>query len=535
MMPSIELTPLASISDNRFQQLVQRAKVIERLVQNPNRSRWDVESAADELGVHRSTVYRDLRRVEGSDTISARSLAPSRPGYPRGRSRLHPHVDAIIDATFVDYHLKPSRPSLVKTKKVIDELCTKQGLAVPARSSIGRRLQKLNSTLVTGRRNGRKAKEAATARPGRFHVESPWDVWQIDHTLVDVIVLDSREMKPIGRPWLTVVIDVATRLVVGFYIGLEPPSILRAGVCMVQAVSDKSDWLRTRKIDYEWPAHGLPKLVHSDRASEFRSKAFIRALANQGVDTFFRPAGRAHWGGHVERLIGTLMGECRMLPGATHSSPKARGDYDSCKGARLTIEDLEMYFARQIVGIYNQSVHSALECSPLEAWKVKAAEILPRLPDDADHFRLDLLPQFEATITRTGIKKFGQEYASAETTVAFASGVRRVVVKFDPRDLSRLYVELQPKTYTAVPFRFPADPMRHPTLWFYKFHRIVAAKRNDHVEGLLAREAQRRTEEFLLSEAQSSKILRRAQERMRQDRFAAGQAALEDDSWGGAL
>lgn len=534
-MASIELASLFSIPDDRFRQLAQRAPAIEGLAKKPDRSRWDIEDAADRLGVHRSTIYRDLRRVEGLDTVSARSLNPCKLGYPVGRSRLHPHVDAIIDATLVDFYLKPSRPSLVKTTKAIAELCEAQGLPAPARSSVRARLQKLNAAKVIGRRNGRKAKEAATARPGRFNVEAPWDVWQIDHTLVDVIVLDSKERKPIGRPWLTVIIDVATRLVVGFYVALEPPSILRAAVCIEQAVSNKEDWLRQRNLDYDWPARGLPKLVHSDRASEFRSKAIVRALANQGVDMFWRPAGRTHWGGHIERLIGTLMGNCRMLPGATHSCPKARGDYDSCKGARLTIDDLEMYFAQQIVGVYNRSVHSALRCSPLEAWSTKVAKILPRMPDDSTHFRLDLLPQFEATITRTGIKKFGQEYASADTTIAFASGVRRVVAKFDPRNLRHIYVELQPRIYTTIPFRFPDDPARHPTLWFYKFHRIVAAQRNDHVEGLLAREAQRRTEEYLLSEAQSSKILRRAQERMRHDRLTTGQVAVEDDSWGGVL
>jgi transposase InsO family protein len=48
-------------------------------------------------------------------------------------------------------------------------------------------------------------------------------MYQIDHTLIDVIVIDSEHRKPIGRPWLTVVMDVRTRMVVGFWVGLEPP------------------------------------------------------------------------------------------------------------------------------------------------------------------------------------------------------------------------------------------------------------------------------------------------------------------------
>jgi hypothetical protein len=49
-------------------------------------------------------------------------------------------------------------------------------------------------------------------------------VIQIDHTLADVIVVDSRVCKPIGGPWLSVAIDVATRCVLGVHVEQEAPS-----------------------------------------------------------------------------------------------------------------------------------------------------------------------------------------------------------------------------------------------------------------------------------------------------------------------
>ena len=45
-----------------------------------------------------------------------------------------------------------------------------------------------------------------------------------ERLLVDVIVVDEIDREPIGRPWLTLAVDVATRMVPGFHLTLEAPS-----------------------------------------------------------------------------------------------------------------------------------------------------------------------------------------------------------------------------------------------------------------------------------------------------------------------
>ena len=52
----------------------------------------------------------------------------------------------------------------------------------------------------------------------------PLDIIQIDHTKVDVILVDEETRKPIGRPIITVAIDVFSRMIFGFYISFEGPS-----------------------------------------------------------------------------------------------------------------------------------------------------------------------------------------------------------------------------------------------------------------------------------------------------------------------
>jgi putative transposase len=56
---------------------------------------------------------------------------------------------------------------------------------------------------------------------------------------MDVIVVDEEHRQPIQRPFLTVVIDIFSRMVLGFAIYLEKPSAFTAGLAISHAVSPK--------------------------------------------------------------------------------------------------------------------------------------------------------------------------------------------------------------------------------------------------------------------------------------------------------
>lgn len=50
---------------------------------------------------------------------------------------------------------------------------------------------------------------------------------QIDHTLADVVIVDSVYQRSNGRPWLSLAIDVATRSVLGFHLAPVRAILLR--------------------------------------------------------------------------------------------------------------------------------------------------------------------------------------------------------------------------------------------------------------------------------------------------------------------
>jgi hypothetical protein len=50
--------------------------------------------------------------------------------------------------------------------------------------------------------------------PGMFVVDGALDVMQIDHTQVDLHVVDEEFRRPIGRPWITVAMDIGSVVLV---------------------------------------------------------------------------------------------------------------------------------------------------------------------------------------------------------------------------------------------------------------------------------------------------------------------------------
>ncbi|WP_162774036.1 integrase catalytic domain-containing protein, partial [Escherichia coli] len=191
-------------------------------------------------------------------------------------------------------------------------------------------------------------------------VTAPLEQVQIDHTVIDLIVVDDRDRQPIGRPYLTLAIDVFTRCVLGMVVTLEAPSAVSVGLCLVHVACDKRPWLEGLNVEMDWQMSGKPLLLYLDNAAEFKSEALRRGCEQHGIRLDYRPLGQPHYGGIVERIIGTAMQMIHdELPGTTFSNPDQRGDYDSENKAALTLRELERWLTLA-VGTYHGSVHNGL-------------------------------------------------------------------------------------------------------------------------------------------------------------------------------
>ena len=106
---------------------------------------------------------------------------------------------------------------------------------------------------------------------------------------MDVIVVDEEHRQSIQRPSLTVVIDVYSRMVLGFAIYLEKPSAFTAGLAIAHAVLPKEHWLADVGVQAEWPCWGKMRTIHCDNAKEFRGTVIGRACQDHDIAIDHRP------------------------------------------------------------------------------------------------------------------------------------------------------------------------------------------------------------------------------------------------------
>ena len=338
----------------------------------------EVEETAVELGLSRATLYRMIRLYRDGGTVS--SLLPRSVGRPKKSRSLALECEALIAGTIRRFYLKPEKPKFSRLVQEVRLRCLEAGFAPANWRTIKSRVEDLDARIVAQRRKDEPAIKATKAMPHHYIATQPLAIVQIDHTRVDVVVVDEETGEPIGRPWITLAIDVFTRMVAGFHLTMAAPSRLSTGLALLHAVHDKSVWLKEREIEAPWPVAGLPETLHADNGSDFRSRAFVRACRELWHQDHLAHPGRAA----LRRTYRTFDrhddGRRSTASGTTHGSPAAKGDYKSDKAARLTLRELERWIGHEIAGRYHNSIHSALKRPPIAVWLDHEATVQLRMP-----------------------------------------------------------------------------------------------------------------------------------------------------------
>lgn len=400
----------------------------------------DVRDVAWELGVSQATLYRLITIYKATGTVEA--LMPRTSGRPAGLRLIDKKVEALIAKCIREIYLTPNRPTM---KRLVDEVhakCADAGLALPDKRTIRARVLAIPERTRALRRTDTKALKGVTPTPGELVATRPLEFVQIDHTEVDVVVVDEENRQPLpGRPWLTLAIDVFSRMVTGFHLSMSEPSRLSLGMCMLRATFDKTGWLSEHEVSEEWPVAGLPELIGVDNGSDFKSAAFQRACENEGIRIEYRPRGSPHYGGHIERLMGTMMQDVHALPGTTFSNIAERGRQDPAKSAGLTLHELETYVAIEIVEGYHQRIHRGLQRPPIAVWREFISETPLRMPKDRMAFWVSFLPEARRKLRPDGVHMFGTlKYWHGALAMDLGRSGKDVLIKYDPRDISRVFV-----------------------------------------------------------------------------------------------
>jgi putative transposase len=503
-----------------------RLRILAELGASDRNDRTAVMAAAEELQISRSRCYALLRLYRESPTVTV--LVPKTRGRASGIRLLDAEVEAVVEQAIDEFYLTRRCPSIADLAREIQRRCLEKRLPCPSRKAITPRVRAWDLHEVLRRRKGAAYARSKLGRiVGHLTEDEPLGLVQIDHTLADVVVVTEADRRSLGRPWLTLAIDVATRMVVGFHLSLDKSSAVAVALVVSQAVLPKDRYLAGRGLDLDWPVSGLPRRLHLDNAKEFRSQALRRGVSQYGIEIDYRPPATPHYGGHIERLIGTMMGALRILPGATGRSVAERA-VDPEGTAVLSLDELETWLVHQIAGVYHNTVHHSLGRPPITAWREAVAQLpVPhRQPADAERFYRDFLPFQRRIINRNGVQLFNVTYSDGILATMLAKPRQQYVVRYDPRDMSQVYLRDHDGSYWPIPYsdrRLP--PVTLSELRAASRRLRASGKEAVSQRGIFASiDEQRR----LVEQASSKKTgARREEERTRRALRGPGSAVVE--------
>jgi putative transposase len=458
---------LNEIPDADWQIANHKFDVIHPLLEINSRTSASIESRAQECKVSSSTIYNWLRAYESEGKVTA--LLP-RERCDKGQKKLSENLELIIEDTIKSEYLTSQRKSVNKVYQEIKWRCKAAGAKPPHPNTVRNRIIALGGKLSTCKRFGLKEADAQyNPLQGNFPgADWPLAVVQIDHTKLDIFLVDDIDRKPVERPWVTVAFDVFSRMVTGFYVSFDPPGAASTGLCLAHSILPKEAWLERHKIEGDWKCYGIPTKVHLDNAREFHGKMLERACQKWSIDIDWRPVARPNFGGHIERWLGTLANEIHALPGTTFSTPTQRKGYDSEGKAVLSLSEFETWLGTYIVNVYHKSIHSSLGITPEEKFRIgifgddtHPGIGLPARAIDAAELSLDLMPFYERTIQPYGVVIEDIHYYHDvlrrwinSRDPKFTKQKRKFTFRMDPRDISRIwFYDPELLSYYRIPYR----------------------------------------------------------------------------------
>lgn len=489
---------LGSVSQEEWDKAVRRTEAVKHLLDLPKITVAAVNEQAAKLKVSQATMYRYIDKFLAIEKTSA--LIPNASDGGRGKIRIADASEVLLQQTINEFYLTKQNPKIQKVIREYERMCRNAGVEAAHDNTVRNRIKELAEIDSVRKRKGRSAARGYEPTPGKFpEGRFPMEVTQIDHTPIDLQFVDEDNRKSIGRLWLTVLIDVYSRMILGFYISPDAPSMMSVGMCLANAILPKeskmaelAEFILPKEsklselgIKREWRAWGLMNKIHADNAGEFRGYDLRRVCQEYDIDLEWRPVGKPHYGAHIESLLGTFMQEVHLLPGTTFSNVEEKGDYDSEKEAVFTQDEFEKWLTIYITGVYHKTKHTGIGMAPEVMFErgllvgsddFPATGIPPRIRDERK-LRIDMMPSVERTVQQFGVEIDLIRYHDPVLNPFIGTKdpknqryARKFIFKRSPRNIKIIYFyHPDLRQYFEIPYRNRFNP--DMTIWELKAAR----------------------------------------------------------------
>ncbi|WP_165976254.1 Mu transposase C-terminal domain-containing protein [Bacillus salipaludis] len=366
------------------------------------------------------------------------------------RSRIQKEVEFIIERTIKCFYLRKESFSITSIHEIVWDRIREENknrgvedqLKLPSFSTIRRRLKCWDRSDFDLNEKINKAS---------YPLERVW----VEHTILEVLVIDDESGIPIGRPTFTAIIDEYTGCILGYHLSFEAPSsdsvlrALRHAIYTKQYIDDKYP-----EIKNKWVAHGVPQTLMVENSKEFISKSFVEACNKIGIILHYYPIAKQRFKGQVEqhfRMIKQHLLEINTDPVDFKSIGNQSFNPNKNAGV-IRLNKLHKLLHQWIVDCYGQKYQKVVRGIPSKLWKRSE----PVQTEPSFESMIAILPKKKSRVQAFGIRYLCLYYLSAELHSLHDKKREDIEFHYNPDDLSEIYVydELQ-KKYLVVPCTNP--------------------------------------------------------------------------------
>lgn len=269
---------------------------------------------------------------------------------------------------------------------------------------------------------------------------------QIDSTELPIVVRDPKTGLVFKQVTLTVAIDLATRAIVGWYVGLEK-GFATIQEALRMTMMPKTWFSRLEGINNEYTASVKPSVVTTDQGGDFRSNDLVITCGQLNIRLKHTPAGAPYLKGVVERQFRESKAAMFAgMPGSLFKNGERFTDYHAAEHAEMTMEQVNWIVCKFVADIWMQKWSDAIEDSPAEKWRKLSALKHPEMAPSIDHL-IPLVSKVveKVTIQHTGLEWMNLFYGHSSPEVQDlmnreGPGARNYRMRIDAMDVGRAYL-----------------------------------------------------------------------------------------------
>lgn len=458
-------------------------------------------------------LHRGINKYPDVEQLTARFLV-SQSGEAK-RQRWHPYISRILEE-IVDWHWEEGTEGRNLTDSIaeFDRLFGEVAARIARDSAVLTPLKKPSGETVRAYINSAESFETVCRKYGKPRADAQFagnihpipaskllEVVLIDSTIMDTwCCLDDETMLPLGRPTLTIAIDLFTRMILAVIVTFEPPSLFTAMACLNRVNMPKDD------INERWPTilrrsdgWGKPGMVVVDNELAQSGKSYQSACEDAKIDVRWAPVARPQYKAVVERFFLTLKKILLdKLPGGVPYKPDIMKQLgiDPKSTATIPLSKLTELVNMAINDVYHHEVHSTINMAPALAWEKSKQKHKRPFIGDIDFLDKAFGALRTGTLTTSGITFENMTFHDPDITGSLMDDLGpkaprrqrrksqlsslnpRVMFKYNPANVEAIQVwnEVR-KEYVRLP-NLAGEAAVGLSIWHWRILRIWAEQEN---------------------------------------------------------